>query len=333
MQIESLILEAAFLIIFAVGVGTLASMLGIGGGIINTPLLIIVFFLSSQIAPSAALLAAFFVAVMSTITYHRQNPRPIINKVGLFLAVTTIPGSWVGVWLRSLITDDYLLRVVFGILLFPIALKMLFAKKKGKSDFATQVAGFDLAHVPQQRLILALIGGFAGGTVAGLLGVGGGVIVVPVLTVIVGLPMHAAVATSMFTMIFTTTSGTVMNYFVLSSQYGPDAISTFLFYGILLGIGMIAGGQIGPRIACKIDAVRLKQIFGLVLIFPLVKMMKLGQIWLDPLDQNYVLATIGDLVIWLLIVIPIGVAKYLYNKQHHIEYDNKSDECESTTFG
>jgi uncharacterized membrane protein YfcA len=320
MQIETLILEAAFLIITAIGVGTLSSMLGIGGGIINTPLLIIVFFLSAQIAPSAALLAAFFVAVVSTITYHRQKPRPIINKVGLFLAITTIPGSWVGVFLRSLITDDYLLRVMFGILLFPIALKMLFTKKKGKADFATQVAGFDLAQVPQQRLILALIGGFAGGTLAGLLGVGGGVIVVPVLTIIVGLPMHAAVATSMFTMIFTTTSGTIMNYFVLSSpQYGPDAISTFLFYGILLGIGMIIGGQIGPRIACRINAVQLKQFFGLVIIFPLVKMMKLGQFWLDPLAKNYLLATIGDIIIWLIIVVPIGIAKIFYAKRHGLE--------------
>jgi uncharacterized membrane protein YfcA len=326
MQIE-LILEVTFLIIFAIGVGTLASMLGIGGGIINTPLLIIVFFLSAQIAPSAALIAAFCVAIVSTITYHRQKPRPIINRVGLFLALTTIPGSWVGVWLRSLITDDYLLRLIFGICLFPIALKMLFAKKRGMTDFATEVAGFDLSQVPQQRLVLALVGGFAGGTAAGLLGVGGGVIVVPVLCIIVDLPMHAAVATSMFTMIFTTTSGTIMNYLVLS-QIGPEAISTFIFYGVFLGVGMIVGGQIGPRIACRINAVQLKQFFGLVLVFPLVKMMKLGQIWLDPMAQDYILATIGDLIIWLIIVVPIGILKFFFGKQVPVEIETDSDDCE-----
>jgi uncharacterized membrane protein YfcA len=328
MQIDVFVLEAIFLIIFAIGVGTLASMLGIGGGIINTPLLIIVFFLSTQIAPSAALIAAFFVAIVSTIMYHRQNPRPIINKMGLFLALTTIPGSWVGVWLRSLITDDYLLRLIFGILLFPIALKMLFAKKRAKSDFISEIAGFDFSQVPQKRLVFALIGGFAGGTAAGLLGVGGGVIVVPVLCFIVGLPMHAAVATSMFTMIFTTTSGTVVNYLVLS-QIGPDAVGTFIYYGVFLGVGMIVGGQIGPRIACKINAVKLKQFFGLVLVFPLVKMMKLGQIWLDPMGLDYILATIGDLIIWLIIVVPIGIAKFLFGGRHPIVVDTDTDDCES----
>lgn len=313
MQIEAWFLEAIILIVVAVGVGTLASMLGIGGGIINTPMLIIAFGLSALLAPAAALLAALFVALASTITYHRQQPRPIVNKVGLFLAMTTIPGSWVGVWLRSLITDDYLLRLVFGILLFPVALKMLNAKKRGKADFASEIAGFNMSQVPRQRLILALLGGFGGGTVAGLLGVGGGVVVVPVLTVLVGLPIHAAVATSMFTMIFTTTSGTVVNYFVLQATGEAERI---MMYGILLGIGMIVGGQIGPRIACKINAVQLKRIFGLVLVFPLVKMMKLGQIWLDPLNQSFVIATIGDILIWIAIVVPIGLMRlYLTRKQ------------------
>ena len=116
MQIEAWLLEAIILIITAVGVGTLASMIGVGGGIINTPMLIIVFGISALLAPASALLAALFVAIASTINYHRQNPRPIVNKAGLFLAITTIPGSWVGVWLRTLITDDYLLRLIFGIL-------------------------------------------------------------------------------------------------------------------------------------------------------------------------------------------------------------------------
>jgi uncharacterized membrane protein YfcA len=322
MQIEAWFLETIILIIAAIGVGTLSSMLGIGGGVINTPMLIIVFGISALLAPVSALLAALFVAIASTITYHRQNPRPIVNKAGLFLAITTIPGSWVGVWLRTLITDDYLLRIIFGVLLFPVALKMLFAKKKGKGDFASEIEGFDLSKVPHQRLILALIGGFGGGTVSGLLGLGGGVVVVPVLTVLVGLPIHAAVATSMFTMIFTTTSGTIMNYFVLLAT---GQVEQIMLYGIILGIGMIIGAQIGPRIACKINAVQLKQIFGLVLVFPLVKMMKLGQIWLDPANQSFVIATIGDIIIWLGIIIPIGLVRFYLTKKQSAAVISDSD--------
>ena len=324
MQIEAWLLEAIILVIAAVGVGTLSSMLGIGGGVINTPMLIIAFGISALLAPASALIAALFVAVASTITYHRQNPRPIVNKAGFFLAITTIPGSWVGVWLRSLITDDYLLRIIFGILLFPIAIKMLFAKKKGKGDFASEIGSFDISQVPRQRLIFALIGGFGGGTVSGLLGLGGGVVVVPVLTVLIGLPIHAAVATSMFTMIFTTTSGTIMNYFVLLAT---GEVERIMLYGVILGVGMIVGAQIGPRIACRINAVQLKQIFGLVLVFPLVKMMKLGQIWLDPANQSFVVATIGDIIIWLLIVAPIGLTRFYLTKKQ-LEVAISDSDCE-----
>ncbi|MGY5861452.1 MAG: sulfite exporter TauE/SafE family protein [Candidatus Thorarchaeota archaeon] len=302
---QVLFTEALILIVFAIGVGTLSSMLGIGGGIINTPLLIIVFGLLALNAPVAALIAAFFVAVASTVAYWRQEPKPISVKIGLFLAITTIPGSMIGVALRTLITDDYILRLVFGITMFPIALKMLFAKKGGKGDFASEIAAFNFSQLSRGRLTIALLGGFVGGVAAGLLGIGGGAIVVPVLCVLLGLPMHIAVATSMFIMMFTAAAGTTMNYFLL----GPETFHVLLLYGLSLGIGMIIGGQIGPRLARKINAVQLKQIFGLILVFPIAKMMKLGQIWLDPMGESFLVAILGDLIIWLAIVLPIGLLR------------------------
>ncbi|MHA1904626.1 MAG: sulfite exporter TauE/SafE family protein [Candidatus Thorarchaeota archaeon] len=282
---------------FAVGVGTISSMVGIGGGIFNTPLLIIIFALSEQAAPATALVAALFVAIASTIAYARQDSKPIIVKAGLFLAITTIPGSLVGVALRELITDDYVLRLIFGVSLFPVALKMLFAKKRGKADL---VSSFSFSNLSNNRLAITLFGGFIGGVSAGLLGIGGGAVVVPVLTILMGLPIHAAVATSMFTMIFTASAGTARNY--IGGHIDP-------FYALALGIGMVIGAQIGPRVAHKVNAVQLKQSFGLVLVFPLVKMMKLGQFWLDPLNQSFLIATIGDIIIWLIVVIPIGLLR------------------------
>lgn len=290
------------IIVFAIFVGIIASMLGIGGGIINTPLLVIIFMFGPREASATALVAAFFVAISSTVSYYKQRPRPTQYKAGLFLAITTIPGSLTGVWLKDIITDDMLLRYIFAILLFPIALKMLNARRKGKTDMASQILSFNFDDLSRQRLVFALVGAYGGGVVAGLLGLGGGVIVVPVLSVIMGLPMHAAVATSMFTMIFTTSAGTALNFYLGRVD---------IIYGVLLGIGMIAGGQIGSRTACRIDAVRLKQIFGLVLIFPLIKMAKLGSAWLDPSGTNFMLATIGDAIIWLLIVVPIAIVRFI----------------------
>ncbi len=315
---QEMITEVLLIAAFAVGVGTLSSMIGIGGGIINTPLLIIVFGLTTDMAPSSSLIAAMFVAISSSWAYYRQTPKPTVYVAGIFLAVTTIPGSWVGGWLRSTIFNVYgddVLRWVFAVLLFPIAMRMLFARKRGLSDWAAELAAYDFSKTSRPKLILALVGAFGGGIVANLLGLGGGVIIVPVLSILLGLPMHAAVATSMFTMIFTTGAGTVQN--VLSG-------SIDVFYSLALGLGMVIGAQFGPRLAIRVNALRLKQIFGLVLVYPLVRMVKAGQMLLDPSGTDFVLATIGDVMVWLLIVIPTAAIKVYLNRSegHVIEQDN-----------
>jgi uncharacterized membrane protein YfcA len=298
----ALVLEAGVVILFAIGVGTLASMLGIGGGILNTPLLIIVFGLSAQIAPASTLVAALFVAISSTVAYSRQKPTPILVRTGLLLSLLTMPGTFAGIFLRNAIANDYLLRLLFGVLLFPVAINMLFAKKRSKSGLPSDKTAYGFSSLTRKRLVLALAGAFAGGVVSGLMGLGGGVLVVPVLDILMMVPMHAAVATSMLTMIFTAGSGTILNYVLGQID---------LFFSITLGIGMVIGGQIGSRIAPHVPAVRLKQLFGLVLVFPLVKMMKLGQLWLDAANTSYLIATVGDFIIWLLIVAPIGLFRLI----------------------
>ncbi|MFW9982918.1 MAG: TSUP family transporter, partial [Candidatus Thorarchaeota archaeon] len=138
---QEMILVAIFIAIYAVVVGTISSMVGIGGGIFNTPLLMIIFLVgiefAEQIAPATALVAALFLAIASSIAYWRQSPRPILPKVGLFLAITTVPGSLLGVILRTMIESPYVLRLIFGITLMPVAIRMMFAIRREKGDIAS----------------------------------------------------------------------------------------------------------------------------------------------------------------------------------------------------
>jgi hypothetical protein len=200
-----------------------------------------------------------------------------------------------------MIESPYALRLIFGVSLMPVAIKMLFAIRREKGDIASELAHYDISILTDKRLIISLVGGFIGGVSAGLLGIGGGAVIVPVLSVLMGLPMHAAVATSMFTMMFTASSGTAMNF--ANGFINP-------YYAVSLGVGMLLGAQVGSRLAFKVNSVQLKRFFGLVLVFPLVKMMKLGQMWLDPLDASILVSTIGDIIIWLIIVIPIGLFRF-----------------------
>jgi len=185
--------------------------------------------------------------------------------------------------------------------LMPVAIKMLFAARRKKGDIASELAGYDMSSLTQKRLVISLFGGFIGGVSAGLLGIGGGAVIVPVLSILMGLPMHAAVATSMFTMMVTASAGTAMNF--INGFINP-------YYAISLGVGMVLGGQIGSRLAPRVNSVQLKRIFGIILVFPLVKMMKLGQIWLDPMGTSILITTIGDIIIWLCIVLPIGLIRF-----------------------
>lgn len=315
---QELLLMVSFVAIFAIGVGTLASMIGIGGGVINTPLLLLVFWqiFNEQTAPSTSLVGAFFVAIAASITYWRQKPRPTLLKPGLMLAVLTVPGSLFGVWLRTLIEAPYVLRLIFGILLMPVALKMLFSKKRGNDDLETEMANWSISNITKQRWGISLFGAFIGGIAAGLLGIGGGSVIVPVLSVLMGVPMHAAVATSMFTMMFTTAAGT--SYNIILGHVN-------LYFAVALGLGMLVGGQIGSRLGCRVNSVKLKQIFGLILVYPLITMMRLGQMWLDPNGSSEILSTIGNLIIWLAIVVPIGLLRlYQIRKQGSTEETIKS---------
>ena len=104
---------------------------------------------------------------------------------------------------------------------------------------------------------MGLVAGFA----SGLLGIGGGVVMVPVLIIVGKISMHKAVATSMFIMIFTSIAGVAIK--ISQGHIHPDL-------AIFLVIGIIIGAQIGPRLIQKINTKLLQQIFGLVMIFALI---------------------------------------------------------------
>ncbi|MHA2353134.1 MAG: sulfite exporter TauE/SafE family protein [Candidatus Thorarchaeota archaeon] len=301
---QQLIIEFIVIVLLSVGIGIIGSMIGISGGAFKIPLLIIMFALTAELASAASLLSALFVAVVSTVEYYRQKTQLIDYRVGILSVVATIPGTFVGIYLRTIAAHAHLLRYIFGIFLFPVALKLIFAITDSRDRASCKKPRLGFSELGKRKLVAAIFAIFMAGVSAGLLGLGGGTIIVPVLCIILGFPMIAAAATSMFTMIFTSSVGSVINYVYLAQI---DQLSIFLYYGLTMGIGMILGGVIGPRYASRVNEIFLQRIFGFLVIFPLVKMMTLGQLWLDPEGSNYILATIGDAIIWLAVGIPVWI--------------------------
>lgn len=267
-------------------VGSVASMVGIGGGFIMSPLLFILFsadpsyfgFAGTEIdllydfARATSLFAIIFNASASSLSYGTQKPRMPHYKVGLICAAVTIPLSMISAQIAFLMPKD-LFSIIFSLSMSILAIKMIIFPKKSKakdSEIESPYCCFDESEhdnlvwgVPKDLLILTVILSSLAGIVAGTLGLGGGVIMVPILTQVLQLPIHVAAPTSLFIMIFTSLSGSIIN---LSNDLIVFDI------GLCIALGFIIGSQIGTRTVKKFRSEWLQQFFAIVMLLAMVKL-------------------------------------------------------------
>jgi uncharacterized membrane protein YfcA len=319
---QELLIEFTILVSMSVLIGLGSSMVGVSGGAFRTPLLILVIGLSTQFSTAISLFSVLFLAVPSSIEYSRSDKKPIMFKLGLVIAALAVPGLFIGVLLKSFIVDDYLLRIIFGVSLFPVALLMLLSRRKqNETDAQCSIENYDIRKKSKGRLVIAGFGSFLAGLSGALLGLGGGLVIVPTMCSVLEIPMLAAAATSVFAMIFISIAGTIMNIAMIPQMGSPPL---FLFYALAIGMGKILGGKLGADFACKVDGVLLKRLFGAILVFPLIHLMNLGQMWLDPLGTNMLISTLGDVILWIAILAPFIIGWRYWSRntqqiQHSIE--------------
>lgn len=239
---------------FTVGVfiGILAALFGLGGGFLIVPTLnLLGVEIHHAVGTSSA--AVVFTSLSSALAYSRQ--KRIHYKVGLLLASTAIIGAYIGAWMTSLLNPTQL-RVIFGATLILVAIKTY--RKKIVEPVEVEDVRINYRLVP--------VGGFFAGIASGLLGVGGGIINVPFL-VWLGMPIHYAVATSSFAIVFTAASGAIKHYMLGNVE---------VQWLVLLVPGLILGAQLGARIAKRVKASNLKKAFAVVLALLALRMILKG---------------------------------------------------------
>lgn len=247
--------------------------MGVGGGVVVVPFLILLFGLTAQRAVGTSLLMIVFTALSAGFAYYLQ--KRIDWKIGLMAATTTVPGAIIGSLLTKFVPSQ-ILSIIFGGTIFIIAASMLrrsYRKEEAKRisgrtdpssgktrkgiwprkvvDSAGKVFEYD-AHVYSGLAFL-----FLGGLASGFLGIGGGLIVVPIFAAMVGLPMHLAVATSMLTMIFTSIAG-VSTHILLGN--------VMFDYAVPLIVGILIGAQIGARTARRLKSIALERVFAVAVL-------------------------------------------------------------------
>jgi uncharacterized membrane protein YfcA len=253
---------------FAVVAGLFGGMLGVGGTIILLPA--ITLFLD---VPMKAAIAACIVSIIGTssaaqLVYVRRgltNTRLGVS-LELVMSVGAVLGAVVGVLL-----DPAVLQVLFGLVLVWAAWSMARGRREpaehppGGALRTTYLDGSSGRHVAYgvQRMRLGMGVTFLGGNLSGLLGLGGGVVTVPAATLIMHVPLKAAIATSNFA-IGATAAASAVIYF--GGGYMDPHVAAPAALGILLG------AQIGPRVGVRLSSRVLRIVFTLVLLAFAVQM-------------------------------------------------------------
>jgi hypothetical protein len=112
-----------------------------------------------------------------------------------------------------------------------------------------------------QYLYLALIGVTAG-ILAGLFGIGGGVLIVPALVLLLGMPQHTATGTSLVALLLPVGILGVWSYY-----RAGNITSEHITFGLIVAIGLFAGTYLGSQIALEISNETLRKIFAGFLMF------------------------------------------------------------------
>ncbi len=228
------------------------SMLGLGGAMLYVPLFHwLGFDFKTEAIPTALLLNGITV-LSASIVYFRSKMVDI--KGAIPLVITSFIGAPLGAYITQFVPTRTLI-LLFAICMVFAGGKMLISS--GQKDKEEMIS-------PAWRITLMAVGGLFIGMIAGLLGIGGGFLFVPLMLAI-GYPTKEAAATSAFVVIFSSFSG-FAGHLAEGHFNWPLMISTT--------IAVIIGAQIGAHVMKeKMKAKWIKQMFGVVLLLVACKML------------------------------------------------------------
>jgi uncharacterized protein len=262
------------LIIFVAGAvaGGLGIALGLGGGIFLVPFLTLA--LGFSLKTAAAVSLSTVIATSSAVSARRAGNQLINLRFGMLLEVATTVGSLLGGITAQLVAESVLQRL-FGIVAIAAAAVMLGRINRRNvildphvdpgrlgGRFHEAESGGVVAY-RVKRLPLALFASFVAGNVSSLLGIGGGIIKVPVLNAWCGMPMRAAAATSAMMIGVTATSGAII-------YYGHGDLQPLLAAPAVLGVQL--GSWAGLRLVHGTPVKWLKILMAVLLLVVAVLM-------------------------------------------------------------
>ena len=227
-------------------IGALVGLLGGGGSILAVPALV---FAAGQDLPQAVATSLLVVGITSVVALlPRLRAGQIAWSIGVLFGVAGAATAFAGAAVNRLLPDDVILGL-FAALMVAAGMRMLSEKPAAGAACAA-----DGGRINWRRCLpRTLAGGLVVGFLTGLLGVGGGFLIIPVLVIALGLPMPTAIGTSLLIVAVNSAAG-----FAAHAGEAPlDVPVTVTFTAAAVLSGLAAG-----RVATRVDTTRLRRWFA-----------------------------------------------------------------------
>ena len=253
------------LCVLGFAVGVFGTLVGAGGGFILTPVLLLVYPNSSPALITAiSLIVVFFNAGSGSIAYARQ--RRIDFKSGSVFAVCTLPGSILGVLVADKVSRPGF-DVIMGVSLTALAGWLVWGRRRppaehrlpGRQRVIVDRDGNEYRYHPNVKLgaAFSVVVGF----VSSFLGIGGGVVHVPLLVTVLGFPTHVATATSHFVLTWMALVATLTHVFAGTFHHAVG-----LRRAAALSIGVVFGAQLGAHLSQKLSGTVIQRLLAVGLL-------------------------------------------------------------------
>lgn len=259
------LLAAVLLGLLGFGVGVFGTLVGAGGGFILTPVLLLVYPHSTPALLTAiSLIVVFFNAGSGSLAYARQ--RRIDYRSGAVFALCTLPGSVLGVLVADKVSRPGF-DVIMGVALTGLAAWLVRGRRQPAGDHPERgVARTIVDREGKQyryhvNVRLGAMFSVGVGFVSSFLGIGGGVVHVPLLVTVLGFPTHVATATSHF----------VLAWMALVATLTHVLAGTFhhlvgLRRAAALSVGVVFGAQLGAVLSQRLSSAMIQRLLAIGLL-------------------------------------------------------------------
>lgn len=254
--------------------GILSGMFGIGGGFLATPFLIFL-----GVPPPVAVASSTNQIVASSVSGFlvHWRKKQVDFQLGTLMLVGGFVGSFIGVWIFAQLQKvgqiDLVISLIYVTFLFGVGSMMAIESGRSiiqqKSPVPKKKKGRRwLDRLPLQRyfttsdlevsLLLPILVGLCVGLMVSLMGIGGGLVMIPAMIYLLGMPASVVVGTSLFQSIFVTANVTMLQ--AIKTQ------TVDIFLALLLLASSVVGAQLGTRMAGKLPAENMRFLLALLVL-------------------------------------------------------------------